>query len=286
MDDWRENLPESLQENEQLKRFENVEELARSFVETRNKLTSTFRLPTKAADDEARVEVFGKVKEHYPEMILLPDPEKPFAEQSSEFKASFGIPETATEYALPEDLGGMNEEVVTNVTKWAHELGLNRDQTKGFLSKMGEQHKAMVTDMSESATKAENTLKALLADDYDNTRNAIGELVIQFQNEDHPIGVDSPEFDMLTSNPAVTLLLANVLRDAIGEGEKLSDFIGERKNAPTLEDLEYELSDLERSEEGVNFRGGKLSRADGSRYLEKTFKLKDRITELKERLGA
>ena len=69
---WRDTLPEELKAAPALQDFENVESLAKSYVNAKSQQGSSISLPSDSASDEARAAFIEKVKKHAPTLIDIP----------------------------------------------------------------------------------------------------------------------------------------------------------------------------------------------------------------------
>ena len=95
--DWRDSLEnEELKGNESLKSFENIDGLAKAFVETKAMVGNSIRIPSEEASDEDRAAFYNKLMERAPALMLRPDPDS--SEQMNEFHRMMGVPEDETGY--------------------------------------------------------------------------------------------------------------------------------------------------------------------------------------------
>jgi hypothetical protein len=93
-------LTGELAEDPRLSKFQDVEGLAKSYVELEQASANSIRIPGEAASDEMRQEYLTKLMKHAPELMVKPDKNNP--EQMAEFYRTMGRPEDADKYTVPE----------------------------------------------------------------------------------------------------------------------------------------------------------------------------------------
>jgi hypothetical protein len=150
-----ESIPEEYRENETLNRFNDIGDLAKSYVELRNKQGRSITIPGKDAGEEDRKNFLESLINNAPELMRKPD----FAdsEQAEEFWRTLGKPDSVEKYPLPEDVD-FPDEVVEKMRNFAYESNQTPDQFKTWVSKMYEDHKSTQDSL---AGKSEEEIAAL-----------------------------------------------------------------------------------------------------------------------------
>lgn len=156
-----ETLPEELRGNESLSRFNSVEDLAKSFVETKSLVGQSIRIPPEEAGPEARNEFLTKLVNNAPEVMLKPN----FSEedQSEEFWKTLGKPD---EYALPEGVE-FPEEVVRDLTGFAEKSNLTKAQFDTLMTEMFTSHQSLLGTQKEQFDADHSDLRAKWGMAYD-----------------------------------------------------------------------------------------------------------------------
>jgi hypothetical protein len=131
-----EKLPEEFRENETLNRFNDVGDLAKSYLESRSMLGNAIRVPSEDAGEEDRKQFIEKVQKNAPELMLRPNFEDP--EQSDDFYRLIGRPDEPDAYGLPEDVS-LNDEVVNELKRVSHDVGLSEAQFKKMVKSLASQ---------------------------------------------------------------------------------------------------------------------------------------------------
>lgn len=140
-----ESIPPEYRDNETLSRFNEVGDLAKSYVELRNKQGRSITIPGKDAGEEDRKNFLESLINNAPELMRKPDFSEPA--QAEEFWRTLGKPETDEKYELPE---GVNfpDEVVAKMRKFAFDSNQTPEQFKVWTSAMFEDHKATQDSMT------------------------------------------------------------------------------------------------------------------------------------------
>ena len=132
--EWMESLPEELQGNEGLKKFESIEKLAESYVNLESRAGNSIRIVGPDASEDDKAETYQKVMKHMPELMLKPNPEN--AEQMKEYYAMLGVPEDVDGYEWAGE--GLTPEVVAELRNLALETNMSRAQFKAYVGRMAE----------------------------------------------------------------------------------------------------------------------------------------------------
>lgn len=146
---WRDTLPDELKGDPSLANFEDVGQLAKSFVDTKSYQGNSISIPGEDAGDEARQQFTDKLLEKAPNVMMRPDFDKP--EQSVEFYRTLGMPEKSDGYGTPEikdmpEGANPNPERLDFFRGIAHDAGLSKAQFNKIMTAVIEQDISSVTD--------------------------------------------------------------------------------------------------------------------------------------------
>lgn len=158
-----ETLPEDLQTNETLNRYNSLEELAKGFVETKSMVGNSIRVPNEDAGPEARTEFINKLINKAPELMIKPDFTNP--EQSDEFFTTLGVPDDFAKYENPEGVQ-LPEETEAELRQVLHQARLTPTQYSKVVDQLSAMNKQALenfetskqAEMSELAGKWGNAL--------------------------------------------------------------------------------------------------------------------------------
>lgn len=161
MNNWRDELPENLRTEASLANFEDIGQLAQSFIESKKYQGQSIRVPS-ADDGEDVMKAFNdSLIEKAPSLMYKPNFDD--EAQSKEFYRTLGLPESADGYAMPSLK--IPDGVVLSETKQAafkglaHKYGLSPHQFKGMMAEMMEGDIGIVQANSEKAKGNVDTLK-------------------------------------------------------------------------------------------------------------------------------
>ncbi len=159
---WRDALPEEIQADPSLANFQDVGQLAKSFIDTKSFQGNSIHIPGEDAGDEQQQEFVSKLLEKAPGVMLRPDMDN--AEQSVEFFRTLGMPEKSDGYEVPEidlpDGAIADQSRVDSFRNIAHEAGLTKSQFNKVMSKVMEQDVTMAQQAMDSQKESMETLKA------------------------------------------------------------------------------------------------------------------------------
>ena len=157
-ENWRESLSDELKGNESLSAFEGIEDLAKSYIETKAMVGSGIRVPGDDASDEQKGEFLATILEKAPTLMRRPNFED--TEQSTEFFRTLGMPEEAKGYEISKyeemsfDEG--REELLRGL---AHGAGITAKQYKALTEGMLKFDHEMVQAGEGTASEEMATLR-------------------------------------------------------------------------------------------------------------------------------
>lgn len=158
---WRSTLPEELQGNETLKRYDSVEAAMRGFIETKSMQGNSIHLLGEDASDDQRATQAKEIMEKFPGYMEKPDFEN--AEQNTSFWQSLGKPENADGYGelegLSENLAGFNPIL--------HKANLTNEQYKSVMSSVIEAEKQQGQANIEAFNEANKGLRGDWGNKYE-----------------------------------------------------------------------------------------------------------------------
>ena len=134
--DWRQALPEDLQAAESLQNFKGVDDLAKSYVETKRLQGRSIQLLPEDASDEQRAAQRAEIMEKIPGWMPKPDPEN--ADQNADFWKSLGKPAKADEYKAPDELKSSLKEDIGEIQVLADKANLTQSQFNTLVGIMDE----------------------------------------------------------------------------------------------------------------------------------------------------
>lgn len=131
-----EGIGEEYANNETLDRFNTVDDLAKSYLESRSMIGNSIRIPSEDAGQEDRDKFHQDLISKAPGLMLKPDFDN--MEQSKQFYQTLGVPTTADQYddvelQVPEGVT-VNTELVQSLKGIAHAHNLTPAQYKGMVS--------------------------------------------------------------------------------------------------------------------------------------------------------
>lgn len=120
-----EHIPEEYRANETLNRFNDVGDLAKSYVELRSLQGRSIKIPSDDAGEQDRKEFLEKLINHAPQLMLKPD----FAEgeQAQAFYRTLGRPEKPEGYQRPEGVD-LNPDVEAELRQVLFDIGVSDKQ--------------------------------------------------------------------------------------------------------------------------------------------------------------
>jgi hypothetical protein len=152
-----EQIPEDLRESETLERFNNIGDLAKSYLEQRSLVGQSIRIPSAEAGEEARAEFLEKLINNAPELMVKPSPENP--EQTEEFYRVIGKPDDFSKYENPENIS-LNEDVEAELRQILHQANLTNAQYQKVVAAMAERDQEAQASFKEAREQQASELKA------------------------------------------------------------------------------------------------------------------------------
>ena len=282
MKEWMEGLPEDIRESEALTQFDDVGALASSYLETKSLQGKSIRLPTDEADDAMRAEVFTKIQKHWPDALMKPEADKPWNEQTKEFKEMFGIPDELEGYRPPEDLKGINDEMCGKFREMAFKSGMSKETWDSMINQMAEENAQTQAQFTEIMEGNISTVKNRLgAGGYESAMEGIALMTRQFQDEDHPIDMDDPATKMAMAVPSMQLMMNNMRKAFSGDGPQ-GEFVATKGEQPTLQELNNEYNDFKNTEQHKKFMAGQLRGDEHAHVSKKRLDFQEKIRDAKE----
>jgi len=159
-----ETLPEELQGDENLAKFNSIADLAKSYKEMSAFQGRSIRIPGEDAGEEARQEFINKLVNNAPELMVKPDFTNP--EQADEFYATLGVPDDYSKYENPED-AELDPEVEGQLREVLHTAKLTPAQYQKVVKQLSDMNREAIennnqlrkTDMESLSGKWGNALE-------------------------------------------------------------------------------------------------------------------------------
>lgn len=143
------SLSDELKTNESLKKFKDIDSLAKSYVNLQSMVGSSLRIPSADASAEAKEEFFKKL-ESVEGIARMPSKEDETAFLS--FMNKLGRPESPEAYELPQSDSLLKDEskmkAASEFKKFAHSIGLTNKQAKALMD----------MDLARVSTQEEETV--------------------------------------------------------------------------------------------------------------------------------
>jgi len=215
---WREGLPEDLRGNPSLAKFENPEDVYRSYVNLQG--------------------LVGRKR-------AMPAEDAPKAEWDA-FYSDMGRPETPESYQLPKPVDIPEEyyrdDLATEFRTWAHEAGLNQKQVEVIYGKYLEKSKAEIEGglaAIENARKdAETELRKEWGESYQTNLDLANRVIRECGDDKVRASLEAG--DPIWNNPNLARFLAK-----IGQSMSESSFV--KGTGADSGDLEAKLADIARN---------------------------------------
>lgn len=140
---WRDALPDEIKADASLANFQDMGQMAKSFIEMKSYQGNSIHVPGEDAGDEARETFIAKLLDKAPNVMLRPDFNN--TEQSKEFYRTLGMPDKADGYEFtPPEGKKIDNEKVNQFRALAHDMGLTKGQFTKFITAVTE------SDVSEA----------------------------------------------------------------------------------------------------------------------------------------
>jgi len=154
--EWLDGLTdEELKGNEGLKKFENVDALAKSYINIESMQGNSLRIPSEEATVEDRAKFYNKIIERAPELMLRPNPDS--TEQMEEYYRMTGVPENDEGYKY--EGTDFDADTINELRKLAVKHKFTKTQWKGYIEDMTEMSGATMQMREDTRTRMGAELK-------------------------------------------------------------------------------------------------------------------------------
>ena len=232
---WKENLPESVREWDEVKNSETAEDFFNQMAEHRSMLGQSIRIPGEDAAEEARSQFYSKLTEKVPGLVRVPDEED--EEGFTALYRRLGAPESAEEY---------EGEVAEQLKNTALAAKLTKKQFKQLAEAITEEQKA--------ANEAKETKHA---EDIKNLKLSWGEayseklaLAEQVRSQYFPF---APEGEALGAESIKAFV--KIGEQMAGESNGLTHTSGNTTGALTPAEAKLKISEILRNKEHPYWNG-------------------------------
>lgn len=234
MAEWLEHLPEELRSDTDLQKFENVEGLARSYMELGRWKGNAIRIPGSDAGPDARKEFTGKLIDRVPELMYKPDNTSP--EQMGLHYETLGVPKESSGYETPD--GIELEEVTVNKTReMAHHAHLSPAQHKAVIGWLSTENAEVAAEIERAQQADTEALTSRWGDTTEQRKQRVDTFLSEVQS-----GEGEPEIGEL--NAAGYLKLDRVIEMFNGKGPQVNAQPSAELHA-TLDEIEENISEIQ-----------------------------------------
>jgi len=150
-----ENLSDELKESKSLRDFKDVEALANAYIQTKAMQGNSIRIHGPDASEQAVAENYQKIMKHFPHLVMKPDANN--AEQTKEFYAMMGVPDSVDGYSW--DGEGLDDTIVSELKTLAHDTRMSKTQFTKYIVKMAEMQGATNQQSEEARLRMGAELK-------------------------------------------------------------------------------------------------------------------------------
>jgi hypothetical protein len=256
MENWREHLPEDLQTNAALLKFDDLEAVAKGYLELESFQGSSIRIPGPDASDDDKQAFTAKLIERVPSLMYKPD--QTSEEQMKLFRQTLGIPDSPEDYEVKE----MDPDSVKRLQGLSNTMGLTPTQ-----------HAQLVEWTQTTVTEAEKMEADAKAADNERLGEAWGPSTEQRKQRVDSVLSKVSDGDLPVLDAAGYLALDKVIDGLTGKGPQ--SFEMPRDVGPSVGEIKEQQSELIRKMSDVEYRP---SMAERQRDM-------DRMVELTELLG-
>ena len=242
-------LPDDLKEINALKDFKTPADLAKSYVNTKEKIGSMVSIPGEDADVETRSKFYNRI----------------------------GRPETVDGYDFePQAVEGLNgvtavnKENVSAFKTKAHELGLTKSQAQGLMnhiqSGFSQQLQEQARAMAESVDKASKELRSEWGVNYDKNMGNVDSAITQFFSKE-----DGALLNQASAQyPGLMKSLSQI-------GSQISETPTSREGtmsnpAPTRDDAKEQISQIQNDKEHAYWHKGHKDHKKAAQHMNELYK--------------
>lgn len=240
-EDWKSELPEGIREWDEVKNSDSPDKFWQQIENQRKLLGQSLRIPSSEAGDEDWNQFYEKVQAKAPGLMRTPNTDDP--ETVASVLKTLGMPEDASEYAVPDGEGiSFRDNQVEFLRNAAKEAGLTKAQFQKLAEVVGKDN---ANAMTASEARQQEQLEALKSEwgltfeeRYEKAKN-----FAKLANAPEAL-IDSLDKKMLDAK-TVTWLYS--LSDSIGESSQVSkqpDGSGESGSSLTPHEAEQRIQEI------------------------------------------
>lgn len=150
---WRDGLSDEFKGADSLKDYTDINGLAKSHINLQQMIGNSIRIPSEDASPEARKEFYDKIVTKVEGLTVMPNEDD--ADATAAFWAKAGVPQDASEYALPE---GVDAATFAGLNAIAKEAGLTKAQFSKLAAGLSGEGIAASTAAQEALEASHNEL--------------------------------------------------------------------------------------------------------------------------------
>lgn len=178
---WREGLPENLQDEAVFKDIPDVSTLAKAYQDAQSFIGRSIRIPTDDANEETWTDFRERLKK-VPGVGELPTSESD-AETWSSFYSKMGRPETPEDYKVQQTADG-DFEAEKEILSVFHDAGLTNDQAAKIMNWMSDGTERMSQELSDIRGQAINGLRTEWGQAFDTKVNDAKKAISAFGGQE------------------------------------------------------------------------------------------------------
>lgn len=170
-DEWQNTLPEDVRSWEEVKNSDSAEKFWGQMVEMRSHLGQSIRIPGQDAGEDDWKTFNEKMLTKVPTLMTKPDTSN--EEQMAAVYAAMGKPDKAEDYAVPENLTHVKDDVLKEAKERAHALSLNNAQFASMVKGLDERLTTQNTTVAQTLEKDQEQLKQQWGAAFDQNYSAV-----------------------------------------------------------------------------------------------------------------
>lgn len=173
--DWKETLPESVREWDEVKNSDSPEKFFDQVSNMRSLMGQSIRIPSEEASEEDRNAFYSKLTEKVPGLMPTPDPTDEGSVES--VLKALGRPDDAGQYSVPEiENNPLTDEKMGEMKAVAHKYGLTNKQFEGLMGDIIQSDVQMLNEMQAMSQKSRDEVRG----EWGGTFEAREQNLIQF----------------------------------------------------------------------------------------------------------
>lgn len=234
MENWRDSLPEGMQANPTLAKYDTVDAAMQGLIDANSRLGRSITIPGEDADDADRTKFYDKLQTAAPNLTIHPDYGD--EEHAAEFWKLAGVPADAKGYSTAEGFEGLPNDFIEGLRGTALAAGWTNKQFQATLAEYAKEFEATEQTNQQAMDDDAAVVKGKWGMAEDQKKGSVAALIEKFEDPDHKLG------DL---NAAAYLLLNNIVEAFTGKGPQVFNQ-PKGSDAMTPEEIETALTSVDR----------------------------------------